>query len=191
MTLAKRVEPRLGLITSASIKINDIIFGDYDELNKNEIDEIKFKCEKYLPKKFNLGDIHKYLDGGFEENTKLELFDGHSVKIKDINVNDVLKYGERVVGIVEIKADDLDIKTYTLENNLQVTCGPNINICDLDLGMCSTLDMYGESKKVKKVYNLITNKKTFCIDSIKYYDYNSCIDKFLDLENISLIKALI
>jgi|UniRef100_A0A6C0CIG6 hypothetical protein len=177
--------------SNKTIKINNIIFGDYDELNKNEIDEIKFKCDKYLPKTFNLGDIHKYLDGGFEENTKLELFDGHSVKIKDINVNDVLKYGERVVGIVEIKADDLDIKTYTLVNNLQVTCGPNINICDLDLGMCSTLDMYGESKKVKKVYNLITDKKTFCIDSIKYYDYNSCIDKFLDLENISLIKALI
>ena len=177
--------------SNKTIKINNTIFGDYDELDKNEIDEIKTKCDKYLPKAFNLGDIHKYLDGGFEENTSIEMFDGHSVKIKDIKVNDVLKYGERVVGIVQIKADDLDIKNYSLENNENIKCGPNIHICDSDLGMYSTLDMYGESIKVKKIYNLITDKKTFYINGIKYYDYNSCIDKFLDLENISLIKALI
>lgn len=173
------------------ININNTVFGDYDELDKNEIDEIKSKCEKYLPKMFNLGDIHKYLDGGFEENTIIEMFDGHSVKIKDIKVNDVLKYGERVLGIVEINAEDLDIKKYTLENNGDIKCGPNIHISDIDLGMYSTLDMYGESIKVNKVYNLITDKKTFYINGIKYYDYNGCIDKFLDLENISLIKALI
>ena len=173
------------------IKINNTIFGDYDELDKNEIDEIKSKCDKYLPKAFNLGDIHKYLDGGFEENTNIEMFDGHSVKIKDVKVNDVLKYGERIVGIVEIKADDLDIKNYSLENNENIKCGPNIHICDSDLGMYSTLDMYGESIKVNKVYNLITDKKTFYINGIKYYDYNGCIDQFLDLENISLIKALL
>ena len=177
--------------SNKTIKINDLIFGDYDELDKNEIDEIKSKCDKYLPKLFNLGDIHKYLDGGFEENTSIEMFDGHSVKIKYIKVNDVLKYGERVVGIVEIKADDLDIKNYSLENNENIKCGPNIHICDSDLGMYSTLDMYGESIKINKIYNLITDKKTFNINGVKYFDYNSCIDNFLDLENISLIKALI
>jgi hypothetical protein len=106
-------------------------------------------------------------------------------------VNDVLKYGERVIGIVEIKADDLDIKKYSLENNENIICGPNIYICDSDLGMYSTLDMNGKSIKVNKIYNLITDKKTFYINGIKYYDYNSCIDYFLDLENISLINTLI
>ena len=66
-------------------------------------------------------EVTLVLDGGFEENTSIEMFDGHSVKIKDIRVNDVLKYGERVVGIVEIKADDLDIKNYSLENN-KINC---------------------------------------------------------------------
>lgn len=177
--------------SNKTIKINNTIFGDYDELDKNKINEIKIKCDKYLPKVFNLGDIHKYLDGGFEENTIIEMFDGHSVKIKDIKVNDVLKYGERVIGIVEIKADDLDIKKYSLENNENIICGPNINIYNSDLGMYSTLDMNGKSIKVKKIYNLITDKKTFYINGIKCYDYNSCIDYFLDLENISLIKTLV
>lgn len=177
--------------SSKILKINDIIFGDYDELDNNEISEITSKCSKYLPTNFELKDIHKYLDGGFEKNTKIELFDGHSINISDINVNDVLKFGERVIGIVKIKADDLDIKEYTLENNNTIKCGPNIHICDTDLGMVSTLDLYGNSINETFVYHLITDKKTFFIDGVKYYDYNSCIDKFLDLESFSLIKALI
>ena len=43
----------------------------------------------------------------------------------------------------------------------------------------------------KYIYHLTTDKSTFYINGTKYYDYNSCIDKFLDLENIRLLKALI
>ena len=173
------------------INIKDTIFGDYDELDNLEIEEITLKCNKYIPKKFDLGDIHKYLDGGFEENTTLETFDGHSVKIKDIRVNDVLNFGERVVGIVKINAKDLVVKRYVLENNYSIIGGPNITICDMDLGMVNTLDIHGEEIKLDYIYHLITDKKTFYINGVKYFDYNSCIDKFLDLENIDLIKALI
>ena len=120
------------------IKINDEIFGDWDELDNSELDELKQKCEKYLPNKFELTYIHKYLDGGFVENTKIELQDGHNVNIKDVEVNDILRFGERVTGIVKIKADDLEIKKYNLENGNYIIGGPNIQICDSDLGMTPT-----------------------------------------------------
>ena len=57
--------------------------------------------------------------------------------------------------------------------------------------MINTLDIHGETIKEDQVYHLITNTKTFFVNGVKFCDYNSCIDKFLDLENISLIKALI
>ena len=95
------------------IKINNEIFGDWDELSNQEIDEIKHKCDKYLPNKFNINHIHQYLDGGFVDNTKIELQDGHNINIKDVQVNDILRFGERVVGVVKIKADDLEIKNIT------------------------------------------------------------------------------
>ena len=173
------------------IKINDEIFGDWDELDNSELDELKQKCEKYLPNKFELTYIHKYLDGGFVENTKIELQDGHNVNIKDVEVNDILRFGERVTGIVKIKADDLEIKKYNLENGNYIIGGPNIQICDSDLGMVNSLDMYGDKVDTKYIYHLTTDNSTFYINGTKYYDYNSCIDKFLDLENIRLLKALI
>ena len=173
------------------IKINSEIFGDWDELNNQEIDELKHKCDKYLPNKFNLSHIHKYLDGGFVDNTKIELQDGHNLNIKDIQVNDILRFGERVTGIVKIKADDLEIKKYKLENGCIIIGGPNLQICDNDLGMICTLDMYGIGLNQKYVYHLITDKRTFNVNGVKYYDYNSCIDRFLDLENSRLIQSLI
>lgn len=177
--------------SNKTININGITFRDYDDLDYREINEIILKCNKYLPKHFDLGNIHKYLDGGFTKDTPIELFDGNIASIKDIKVNDVLKEGERVVGIVKIKADDLIVKEYTLENNKKIKGGPNIHICDINVGMSSALDMYGESIKVNNLYHLITDKKTFYVKDIKFFDYNGCIDKFLDLEQLSLIKALI
>jgi|TARA_B110000285_G_scaffold206942_1_gene245907 hypothetical protein len=173
------------------ININNTIFGDYDEMENSEIYEIKNKCNKYLPKKFELKHIHEYLDGGFSEDTQIELLDGHCINIKDVRVNDVLRFGERVVGIVKINGFDLDTKIYHLENNQFIKGGPNLQICDSDLGIINTLDIHGETIKLEHVYNLITDTKTFTISGVKFYDYNSCLDKFLDLENISLMKALI
>lgn len=175
--------------TKKAININGETFSDWDELDNNKIDELKQKCDKYLPKLFELDSIHKYLDGGFTENTKIELQDGHNVNINEIEVNDVLRFGERVVGIVKIKADDLETKQVMIYKGNSIQGGPNLQICDPDLGMMSILDIYGERIKVKYVYHLITDKKTFYINGVRYYDYNSCIDKYLDLENNNLVKA--
>jgi hypothetical protein len=173
------------------IEINNMIFGDYDELDNNKIDEIKFKCSKYLPKHFELKDIHQYLDGGFSENTKIELLDGHNVNIKDMEVNQILRFGERVVGIVKIDAENLQLKQYILDDSNIFYGGPNLQICDSDLGMVNTLDIYGDKINEKYIYHIITDKKSFYVDGVQFCDYNSCLDKFLDLENTSLIKALI
>jgi len=164
------------------IKINNEIFGDWDELDNTEINEIKQKCEKYLPSKFELSHIHKYLDGGFDEFTKIELQNGQNVNIKDIEVNDVLRFGEQVIGIVKIKADDLDINKYTFKNGSHLIGGPNLKYYDSDLGMNNTLDICGEKVNLTFIYHIITNTHTFYINDIIYYDYNSCIDTFLNLK---------
>lgn len=178
-------------VSKKVIHINNEIFGDWDELNNAQISELKQKCNKYLPKQFELHDIHKYLDGGFVETTKIELQDGHNINICDIEVNNVLRFGERVTGIVKIKADDLEIKQFNLGKQNIVNGGPNLQVCDSDLGMRSTLDMYGEKIKGEYVYHIITNKQTFHVNGIKFYDYNSCIDKYLELNNNKLINVLI
>lgn len=174
------------------ICINNEIFGDWDELDNSQILELKYNCLNYLPIKPTLYDIHKYLDGGFVETTKIELYGGNNVNISEIEVNDTLQFGERVVGIVKIKADDLEIKQFQLDNKIVVKGGPNLQICDSSLGMLSTLDMYEGQIQIKEkyLYHLITDTRTFYVNGIKYYDYNSCIDKYLCLEKDKLVRLL-
>lgn len=176
---------------SKVLNINNITFGDYDELDNSELDELSINAKKYVPGTFTLKDIHKYLDGGFVYDTQIELQDGHSKNIEDVQVNDILRFDERVIGVVKIEAKDLSVKRYNLENNVVVEGGPNLNICDADLGIISTLDLYGENIECDYVYHLITDKRTFIVNGVKYYDYNSCIDKFLETKNIILLKALL
>lgn len=173
------------------IDLDNYTFYDYDELTKDEIEELNINCSKYLPKQFDLENFHNYLDGGFIPSTQIELLDGHSIPISNIEVNDVLKFGERVLGIVKIKSNQIELKEYIFENNLILKGGPNLQICDSDLGIISTLDCYGEKIKSKYIYHLITDKRTFMVNGIKLYDYNSCLDKYLSDKNISLIKALL
>jgi hypothetical protein len=173
-----------------TITINDSTFSDWDELDDAQFNELKHRCNKYLPKNCALNDIHTYLDGGFIQSTKIELQDGHNINIADVEVNDILRFGEHVIGIVKIKADDLEIRQFKLENKM-IIGGPNLQICDPDLGMRSTLEMYGEKIREKYIYHLLTDKRTFYVDGIRYYDYNGSIDKYLALENTILLKSAI
>ena len=50
----------------------------------------------------------------------IELEDGRSVTISDVCVNDILRFGEKVIGVVKIDATELEtIKEFTInENNI-------------------------------------------------------------------------
>ena len=55
-----------------------------------------------------MSDIHKYLESGIDGNTLIELENGHSVKLKNIKINDQLYFGERVLGIGKIETKDIN-----------------------------------------------------------------------------------
>ena len=83
---------------------------DWDEIELSDL---------YLLKKHNFindlnyESIHKNLDGGFHEDTKIQLYNNKMIKIKNIKINDILKYGEIVIGIIKIDAQKLKyVKKY-------------------------------------------------------------------------------
>ena len=165
-----------------TIKIGNHIFSDYDEMENHEIYELIGRCSKYLPsdREFDLKHLHEFLDGGFREDTQIALSCGENIDIKDVQINDTLRFGEKVVGIVKINATDLKTKTYTLPDGRIISGGPNLHICDPDLGTMHTLTMSGNVSKYSHIYHLITDKSSFHVNGIQFCDYNSCIDKFLD-----------
>ena len=53
----------------------------------------------------------------------------------------------------------------------------------------STLDLYEETRREKetldkKLYHLLTDTKSFNINSVKFCDYNNCLEMFLKKEVI-------
>ena len=96
--------------TSKLLVINGTLFTDWDSLDDIDTIDLRISCKKYLPEDFAFEHIHNHLVGGFHKNTSIELDNGQSVPIKDIEVNDVLRFGERVLGKVTIDTANISVK---------------------------------------------------------------------------------
>ena len=162
------------------LNINNHIFLDWDDLDELNLMDIRVMCVNngLIPKKFEKYDIHKYLDCGLVEETMIELEDGQSISIKDVEVNDVLRFGEQVEGVVKIKADDMFYLRDFKDENLKGS--GNILINDPELGIVNTsylksgIPIYPEY-----IYNLITNTGFYHVNGIRIGDYNTGLDQYL------------
>ena len=169
-----------------------ISFGDWDELEDKSIEEIKTNA-KYLNSNFDKSkNIHKYLDGGFIGDTEIELQDGQSVKISDVEVNDILKFGEVVVGTVKIDATKLSgVYEYYLGDKI-LKGGPNLHLRESNLGIIDTTKIKGiPIRDVDFVYHLITDTRTYNVNGFKICDYNSCTDKFMNIQRFHILLSTI
>jgi len=162
--------------TNKLIEINETTFSDWDEAVEDELNRI-LGCE-YVTN--DIEKIHKELDGGFSGDTLIELFNGKKKPIKEIQINDILKYGEKVYGTIEINGKDLEVFEYPyLGNNKNIVVGGPNNIIYLeDYGFISSLSKLYKTKttSVNKLYHILTSPSTFSINGVIIKDYNSCID---------------
>ena len=166
-----------------TIKIGKNTYADWDDLDDMDIAELRVNCADYglLPREFKNKDIHTYLDAGLHEDTLIELEDGQSVNIKDVCVNDILRFGEKVVGVVKTDATDIiGIYEYVLKNGSELKGSGNLQIKDPSLGKFNTFDLEGkEISDVKYLYHLLTNCGDFVVNGIRLGDYNSGIEKYI------------
>jgi len=167
---------------SKRIKINNLSFLDWDELEP--VDIIKLKNLNYLDNNSSLSDIHKYLESGLDGDILVELETGQSVKLKDVQLNDQLFYGERVTGLVGIDTQDMcRVKKYKL-GELEIIGGPNIHFKDSVLGNFNTLKLQATAvTKPDKIYHLLTDTGYFNISGHRVRDYNSAIENILDVRD--------
>ena len=162
------------------LNINNIIFLDWDDLDEMSLIDIRVMCVSngIIPKKFEKNDIHQYLDCGLAEDTLIELDDGRSVCIKDIEVNDILRFGEWVQGIVKIKADDIFYMKHF--ETVDIKGSGNVLINDAELGVINTSYLTGgDNISEKYVYNLLTDTGYYHVNGIRISDYNSGLDQYL------------
>ena len=161
------------------IKIGDQTFSDWDDLDDKDLAEIN--KANIIQKHINNKDVHPYLDNGFEENTLIEMEIGTVLKIKDIEVNDVLRFGERVLGVIKVDARDIVSINEYLVDGFPIICSGNIQMYNENLGNFNIDSLEGTPIVVDNyLYQLITDRGTYHINGTKVSDYNFGIEKYLD-----------
>ena len=176
-------EPYLYCLNTSNktIVINDTTFTDWDEIYGTDFD-----CIRHSNPTKNLNNLHSFhsnLDGGFIGTTQIKLETGEYKNIKDVSIGDKLENGEEVYGTVIVNGENLcEQFKFILEENV-FEGGPNLIVCDSNSSLFSTLSV---SNKIKlennhnKLYHLLTDTQTFLVNDVKFYDYNACIDIFLE-----------
>ncbi len=177
-------EPAIYCLSTQTKRLNigNYKFLDWDDLEP--VDIIKLKNLNYLDNNSSLSDIHKNLESGLDGNIPIELEDGHSVKLKNIQLNAQLYSGERVTGIVEIDTKDIyAVKKYIFKD-FQIIGAPNIHFKDIDLGNFNTLKLDADIiDKPQKLYHILTDTGFFNVNGHKLRDYNAAIENILDIRD--------
>ena len=97
-------------------------------------------------------------------------------------------------GLVEIDGKDIEEQCiYYLGKNRVIEGGCNLCFYDESISILTTLDLdeinkKHINKKESKLYHLLTDKKSFNINGVNFYDYNSSIDLFLDKSKLLSMK---
>jgi len=163
--------------TSKTFTINKYMFADWDEVNEDMIQELATNKELRLPHTFLPNQIHEYLEGGLHPDTIMTLYNGSKIKIHNLKVNDILKFGEKISTIIKIKTDDINYYTISHNNKCIITGTDNteVMLTSLDEGPLTWTQI--PSPEIS--YHIITNKKGYNIDGAFIGDYNRGIDRYL------------
>jgi hypothetical protein len=165
--------------TSKRIKINQHILLDWDDIDDMDFVVLKNLAGHFISFNAPTHKIHAALEGGFDYSTKIELEDGRMINISDIKVNDQLRFGERVLGIVTIDTKNLQqVNKYNIKDKSFIG-GPNLWVND-NLGKFSTLGLDSENvEKPKHLYQILTDTGNFTVDGIRFMDYDSAIEQIM------------
>ncbi len=174
-------EPYIYCLNTSSkrIRIDQHMLLDWDEIDDMDFVELKNIAGNFIQFDAATNKIHSALEGGFDHSTMIELEDGRRVKITDVKVNDQLRFGESVLGIITIDAKNLQqVNKYKIKDKYFIG-GPNLWIND-NLGKFSTLGLDCESvEKPEFLYQILTDTGNFTINGIQFMDYNSAIEQIM------------
>jgi len=180
-------EPFIYCISTSNkiININGNIFGDWDELEEYELEALRADRTNNLPDTLDRTQIHYYLETGLHPDTEICLEDGRSIPIKEVEVNDVLLFGEEVKTVIIVKADDINgHDSIFYDGEYILSCAKNTEVYVDSLGSQELLTRE-DCETSEIAYHLITNKGGFRTKGVIIGDYNRGIDRFLPEEHFN------
>jgi hypothetical protein len=164
--------------THKGFTIGGIWFLDWDEVSDVEIQYIKQQTG--IGAQMTMTNLNQFIDGGFDEDTEIQMGSGEIKRIVDVCCGDILKNGEKVMGVVKVKRHNL--YAYGVNDGMFIG-GPNIMYVDCNNNTIKTTMGTGIQLNLvdqkKYLYHLLTNTDEFELNGIRICDYNYCIDAFI------------
>ena len=171
-----------------TIRIDDTLFCDWDDLTAEQSAIIKSKCQ-FVNGSDTWDDscIHRSLETGFHEDTMIQFMDGKTTNIANVKIGDMLYGGHRVIGVVEINSKDVDLVGRYFVGNKCLTCGPNVTIHGHSLGIVHTSDLQYEPLSIPRLFSLITDTHLIPVEGYVCSDYDSRLDEVLHVDKMEVV----
>lgn len=165
------------------IKLNTTTFSDWDDIEYNDL----LIINKYLPRHMTLKkieDIYSTLESGLHPDTPIELDTGMSVPLHKIQLNNRLKGGIIVTGLVKSINKNLLLYSHKL-NNIECIGTHNISYikdgtihCQLQTSLISSVDLSTQLYSGKYLHHIITDKGYFYLNDTMIKDYYYGMEQF-------------
>jgi len=150
---------------SKTIRINKMIFSDWDELDDKDLEKLRKNCPD-LPEKNK--DVACFMDNGLVGSTIIKTTTD-KMEMCDISPGDILATGAIVTSIIVIQGQNKPLTKYIFENT--IIEGFNLRFDKKPLGV--KLLTQGKSDVL---YQMITSTGYFNIDDIRVKHYNAAIE---------------
>lgn len=158
--------------TSKKIRLNNTIFLDWDELTREEFKQITSNCH------FKFSNYEE-LQGGFHGNTTITMKHNKTKPIRDVKIGDILEDGGVVYGIVKLPKSK--IHSYFIKDET-ILCNNHLFVAEecLAKSIYKFVSLPKDEYENVQIYNLVTSTGFIKANNIKFYDFNGCLDCFLE-----------
>ena len=168
--------------TSKRLHIHGMAFVDWDDLDASDMRDLQTECAKRCVEEaeFNESSVHRYLEAGLSPDTTVELDDGRTICIKDVQVNDVLRFGQVVRGTVVVDVSDVETTgLFRMPDGTILGATSNVSVREPGMSHINTYDIPYIPYRWDRAYHLVTSPPTFMADGVRVGDYNSGLEDFL------------
>jgi hypothetical protein len=153
--------------TNKTIKLHNTTFSDWDDIEENDLITLNNECGTTLPSPLVFENIHQYLEVGFHPDTTFEMKGGVFKPIREIQLGEILAYGEIVTGCVTIQGN---VPLYYHETDVIGTANIQVDNAPIKPYIGTT----------DRLYHLLTNTGTIQRTSRVWKDYNNGLERFFE-----------
>lgn len=170
-------------ILNKLLKINTTTYSDWDDIELKDLATIN----KHLPHSMSiekLEDIYSRLESGLHPDTPIELDNGITIPLHKIQLNDRLKGGIIVTGVVKSHNHNVLLYSHKLNNiecigthNISYIKDNNIH-CQLQNSLISSAKLSSQLYSGKYLHHIITDKGYFYLNDTMIKDYYYGMEQF-------------